>query len=119
MDKCKICGHVAEHANRVNSFIENGEIDIETLTNLANFYKIMGDPTRLKILITLIEEPKSVGVVANKLNMTISAISHQLRVLKDAKLVKANKIGKEVFYELDDSHIKLILDMGIDHIKEE
>ena len=51
--------------------------------------------------------------------MTISAISHQLRVLKDAKLVKANKIGKEVYYELDDSHIKLILDMGIDHIKEE
>ena len=78
----------------------------------------MGDDTRLKLLMCLDEGPLCVSDLACILNMTLSAISHQLKILRVAKLVKTNKVGKVVYYELDDEHVKKILDMGLEHILE-
>ena len=90
----------------------------ETLSELAELYKIFGDATRVKILYILFEEELCVCDIANALGMTVSAISHQLRILKGAKLVKYNKAGKSVFYSLADEHVKLILAQGMEHVCE-
>jgi ArsR family transcriptional regulator, lead/cadmium/zinc/bismuth-responsive transcriptional repressor len=90
----------------------------ETLYNLAELFKVFGDSTRIKILCVLFETEMCVCDIAALLNMTQSAISHQLRVLKNARLVKYRKEGKVVFYSLDDEHVKQIFDQGLIHIKE-
>ncbi len=88
------------------------------LKELADFYKVFGDATRVKILCVLLESEMCVCDLAEVLNMTQSAISHQLRVLKQMKLVKNRREGKTVFYSLSDSHIQLIISQGIEHITE-
>ncbi|MDD4366044.1 MAG: metalloregulator ArsR/SmtB family transcription factor [Eubacteriales bacterium] len=90
----------------------------ETFYDLADLFKAIGDSTRIKILWALDEEELCVCDIAYLLNMTQSAISHQLRVLKQAKLVKNRKEGKVVFYSLDDDHVKHIFDQGMVHINE-
>ena len=91
----------------------------ETLYDLAELYKVFGDTTRIRILFVLLEaEEVCVCDIATLLNMSQSAISHQLRVLKTNQLVKYRKDGKEVFYSLADGHIRTILDQGLEHIKE-
>lgn len=90
----------------------------ETLYDLAELYKAFGDTTRIKILCALFEAEMCVCDIAALLNMTQSAISHQLRVLKQSRLVKHRKDGKVVYYSLDDSHIKSIFDQGLLHISE-
>lgn len=90
----------------------------EVLYDLAELFKVFGDSTRIKILSALFEAEMCVCDIAYLLNMTQSAISHQLRVLKQARLVKNRKAGKTVFYSLDDDHIKQIFDQGIIHINE-
>jgi ArsR family transcriptional regulator len=84
--------------------------------DLANLYKVFGDPTRVKILHLLSVTELCVCDIANVLEMTQSAISHQLRVLKQAKLVRNRKDGKTVYYTLDDDHVHTILRQGLDHI---
>ena len=90
----------------------------ETLYDLAELYKAFGDTTRIKILCALFEAEMCVCDIAALLNMTQSAISHQLRVLKQSRLVKHRKDGKVVYYSLDDSHIKSIFDQGLLHTRE-
>lgn len=90
----------------------------ETLYDLAEFFKVFGDSTRIKILCALDEAEMCVCDIAVLLNMTQSAISHQLRVLKQANLVKNRRDGKIVYYSLDDEHIKGIFDQGLTHINE-
>lgn len=90
----------------------------EKLYDLAELFKVFGDSTRIKILWALKESEMCVCDIAVLLNMTHSAISHQLRVLKKARLVKSNKVGKVVFYSLDDHHVKHIFDQGFEHINE-
>jgi ArsR family transcriptional regulator, lead/cadmium/zinc/bismuth-responsive transcriptional repressor len=90
----------------------------ETLYDLAELFKVYGDSTRIKILWALVESEMCVCDIAALLNMTQSAISHQLRVLKQARLVKYRKEGKVVFYSIEDEHIKLVFDQGLIHIKE-
>jgi len=90
----------------------------EPLYDLAELFKVFGDSTRIKIIWALFESDMSVGDIANLLNMTQSAISHQLRVLKNARLVKYKKSGKTVIYSLNDDHIKKIFELGMDHIME-
>lgn len=90
----------------------------EILYDLAELFKIFGDTTRIKILCALFESEMCVCDIAELLNMTQSAISHQLRVLKSAKLVKNRKAGKVVFYSLADDHVKRIFDQGLSHILE-
>lgn len=88
----------------------------EKLYDLAELFKVFGDTTRIKILYALFEEEMCVCDIAALLGMNQSAISHQLRVLKQARLVKFRKEGKIVYYSLDDEHIKNIFDQGFMHI---
>ncbi|HKM34605.1 MAG TPA: metalloregulator ArsR/SmtB family transcription factor [Lachnospiraceae bacterium] len=90
----------------------------EEMQDLAEFFKVFGDSTRLKILCVLKCSEMCVLDIANLLNMTQSAISHQLRVLKQMDLVKNRRDGKTIFYSLADSHIVTILSQGLDHIEE-
>lgn len=88
------------------------------LYDLAELYKVFADSTRIKILYCLFEEEMCVCDIATLLSMTNSAISHQLRVLKQAKLVKFRRKGKTVFYSLSDDHVRTIIGMGMEHIME-
>lgn len=97
------------------SFEEKEE---ELLFNLADFYKIFGDSTRLKILYELNKLDLCVGDISNKLDMSISAVSHQLKVLREANLVSTKRDGKIIFYSLADEHVKEIIECGIEHINE-
>lgn len=90
----------------------------ETLYDLAELFKVFGDSTRIRILWALDEAEMCVCDIAFLLNMTQSAISHQLRVLKQAKLVRNRKEGKVVYYSLDDEHVRKIFDQGLIHISE-
>ena len=90
----------------------------EELYNLAELFKIFGDSTRIRILFVLFEAEVCVCDLAHALNMTQSAISHQLRSLKQCRLVKARREGKTVFYALADSHVRTILDQGMEHVAE-
>ncbi|MHB1391869.1 MAG: ArsR/SmtB family transcription factor [Clostridia bacterium] len=90
----------------------------ELLYDLAELFKVFGDTTRIKILCALFEAEMCVCDIASLLGMNQSAISHQLRVLKQARLVKYRKDGKVVYYSLDDEHVKHIFDQGLIHINE-
>ena len=90
----------------------------ELLDDLAELYKIFGDSTRIKILYTLFTEERGVGDIARLLGMTMSAISHQLRILKQARLVKPRREGMMVYYALADDHVRTIFAQGLDHILE-
>lgn len=90
----------------------------ELLFDLAELFKVFGDSTRMKIICALLEDELCVGDIAVITNSTPSAISHQLRVLKQAKLVKYRKDGKSVYYSLDDEHVKQIFEKGREHIEE-
>jgi len=90
----------------------------ESLYDLAELFKVFGDSTRIKILWALDASEMCVCDIAVLLNMTQSAISHQLRVLKQAKLVRSRKDGKIVYYSLDDEHVRQIFDQGLIHIGE-
>ncbi|MBQ8002063.1 MAG: helix-turn-helix transcriptional regulator [Clostridia bacterium] len=93
-------------------------LEEELLYDLAELYKIFGDSTRIRILYALFEKEMCVNDIAEELGMTMSAISHQLRILKQARLVKYRKEGKAVFYALADDHVKSIIEMGLEHISE-
>ena len=100
-----------------------GKVDIklpeaDDLYDLAELFKIFGDSTRVRILYALFDRRLCVCELAEALDMTMSAISHQLRVLKQARLVTWRRAGKTVYYALADDHIHLILDQGIEHIRE-
>ncbi|MCQ2436676.1 MAG: metalloregulator ArsR/SmtB family transcription factor [Clostridia bacterium] len=92
--------------------------DEDKLYDVADLFKMFCDSTRVKILYSLIGREMCVCDIAASLGMTLSAISHQLRVLKSARLVKFRRDGKTVWYSLDDDHVTTILDMGLEHISE-
>lgn len=92
--------------------------DEEILYDLAELFRVFGDSTRIKIMYTLFESELCVGDIAEALNMTQSAVSHQLRVLKANKLVKFRRAGKTMIYSLDDDHVRSILALGMDHVEE-
>lgn len=103
-----------EVVNRVRASMPSDE----ALFDLAELFKVFGDSTRVKILCALFQNRMCVCDIAALLGMTKSAISHQLRVLKQAKLAKYKKEGKVVYYSLEDDHIKNIFDQGFSHIME-
>ncbi len=98
--------------------VKNLILDEATLTNISNFYKVLGDPTRMKIINVLDCSEMCVCDICVLVNMTKSAVSHQLKKLKDMNIVKCNKIGKEVFYRLSDFHVKEVFEISLEHIKE-
>jgi DNA-binding transcriptional ArsR family regulator len=90
----------------------------ETLYDLAELFKVFGDSGRIKILYALFEAELCVGDIAQLLGLTQTAVSHQLRILKANKLVKARKDGKNVFYSLSDNHVYSIINQGMEHVNE-
>lgn len=84
---------------------------------MADIFKVLGDPTRIRILSLLAQSELCVTCIAESLDMTHSAISHQLRLLRSANLVKFTKEGKEVIYSLDDTHVLMLLEQALDHVK--
>lgn len=93
--------------------------DEEELYDLAELFKVFGDSTRIRILFVLFEAEVCVCDLAAALNMTQSAVSHQLRILKQNKLVKSRREGKSIFYSLADGHVRTIIDQGREHIEED
>mgnify|MGYP001026268552 FL=1 len=92
--------------------------DIDVLFELADLFKVFGDSTRLRIMYTISENEMSVLNIAEALSMEQSTISHQLRVLRQNKLVRVRREGKQIYYSLDDDHVKRIIEMGLDHVLE-
>ena len=86
--------------------------------DLADLFKLIGDTTRIKILFCISKKEMCVLDIAELIGMTHSAVSHQLANLKAARLVKAEKKGKEVYYSLDDDHVRSIIEMGVEHVLE-
>lgn len=108
-----------ESANLENvEFVKKQMLPEEEIFDLAEVFKVFGDSTRMKIINALIVKELCVCDIAEITNSTPSAISHQLRVLKQAKLVKYRKEGKSVIYSLDDNHVKEIFEKGREHIEE-
>ncbi|NDO48565.1 helix-turn-helix transcriptional regulator [Lachnospiraceae bacterium MD335] len=93
--------------------------DEQEISDLSDLFKVFGDATRLRILFVLFESEMCVCDLAEVLNMTQSAISHQLKVLKQSKLVTNRREGKSIFYSLADSHVRSIIAQGRDHIEED
>lgn len=90
----------------------------DTLYDLTELFRIFGDSTRVRILYVLFESEMCVCDIASLLGLTQSAVSHQLRALKNARLVKSRREGKTVFYSLADDHVKTIIDQGLEHVSE-
>lgn len=89
----------------------------ELITRAAGFFKVVGDETRMKILCAISTDELCVNDIASALDMTKSAVSHQLRLLKDEGLVKSRRDGKNIFYSLDDQHVVDIIDIAFTHIE--
>ena len=116
--KDEICEGCEVHEDLLK--IVNETLPEETeLYDLAELFKIFGDSTRIRILFVLFEAEVCVCDLAKVLNMTQSAISHQLRILKQNKLVKNRREGKSIFYSLADAHVRTIINQGRDHIEED
>ncbi len=106
------------HNQKLVKEIKAKMVNYNTITDLSDFFKIVGDSTRLQILIALEYGELCVSDLSYLTNMTISAISHQLKSLRNAKLVKIRKDGKIVYYSLDDDHINKLLTVSLEHITE-
>ena len=116
--KDEICEGCEVHEDLLK--IVNETLPEETeLYDLAELFKVFGDSTRIRILFVLFEAEVCVCDLAKVLNMTQSAISHQLRILKQNKLVKNRREGKSIFYSLADDHVRTIINQGRDHIEED
>lgn len=111
------CDYMHAHEDVIRTVREQMPDD-DVLYDLAELYKVFGDSTRIRILYVLLEAEMCVCDIALLLGMSQSAISHQLRVLKQSKLVKYRREGKTIFYSLADEHVRMIINQGIDHITE-
>lgn len=103
----------------LKQYINDKVPTIEKLYDLAELFKIFGDSTRIRILFVLFEHEVNVTDLTEALEMTQSAVSHQLKILKQSKLIKSRREGKQMFYSLADEHVATIIKMGLDHIEEE
>lgn len=115
--KTEKCNHTAIHQNIIDK-VKSEMPEEEMLYDLAEVFKVFGDTTRIKILYSLFKNEMCVCDIAILVGTTQSAISHQLRILKQAKLVKYRKEGKAIYYSLDDEHVKSIFNAGLEHIEE-
>ena len=102
----------------MESYPELKDVPEEELIDLAELFKMFADSTRIKILYDLFQGEKNVTEICNDLEMNQSAISHQLKILRTSKLIKARRDGKMMLYSLADEHVKTIIAMGMDHVEE-
>ena len=112
------CGDFYQVHEDVVKAVNEKMPDEDELCDLAEIFKVFGDSTRIKILYVLFEAEMCVCDIAQLLNMNQSAISHQLRILKQNRLVKSRREGKAVFYSLADGHVRTIINQGLEHIQE-
>lgn len=115
---CDIC-EIFNPNKQVIKLMEEKKLEQNIVHDLAELFKTMGDPTRIKILYALKESELCVCDLSELLNMSSSAISHQLRVLRNNKLVKYRKEGRSVYYSLDDDHIMCLFGQGLEHVLED
>lgn len=94
------------------------KITENTLVDVSELFKVFGDSTRVRILYFLYDKERNVNQISRALSMNQSAISHQLKILKNSKLVKSKRNGKEIIYSLDDEHVYNIINQGLEHINE-
>ena len=114
MDMCQSC----QYNQQVIDKIKNQVPDNELTTKLADMFKVFGDNTRIRILWTLFDKEMCVYDIAEKLSMSQSAISHQLKTLRQARLIKSRRDGKNAFYSIDDDHVKKIIEQMVIHVEE-
>lgn len=112
-----ICDCSDVHENTVHDTINNLPPD-EEIFDIAEFFKVFSDSTRIKILWALHENELCVCDISEVLNMTVSAVSHQLKILRDSNLVKNRRDGKTIYYSLSDDHVKKIFEMAVEHLEE-
>lgn len=112
--KCEHCMYNTSILDKVKNEMPTDEL----IAELSDVFKVFGDGTRIRILWVLFDREVCVYDIAEAVNMTQSAVSHQLRVLKQARLVKARRVGKNTFYSLDDEHVKRIIEQVMIHIAE-
>ena len=117
LNDVELCEEHAVHIKLVNK-INHEMPEDDDLYDLAELFKVFGDSTRIKILFALFESEMCVCDIAETLGMTQSAISHQLKILKQSKLVSNRREGKSIIYFLADDHVRTIIDQGMNHIKE-
>ncbi len=117
MNDVECCDFYQVHEDVVKA-VKDKMPEEDQLYDLAEVFKVFGDSTRIKILYVLFEAEMCVCDIAQLLEMNQSAISHQLRILKQNGLVKSRREGKAVFYSLSDSHVRTIMDQGMEHIQE-
>ena len=113
LDRCQVTHH------HQLEYLKNRMPSQQEMEAAAELFKVFGDSTRIRILFVLFEAEVCVCDLAKALNMTQSAISHQLRILKQNKLVKSRRDGKSIFYSLADEHVRTIIDQGREHIEED
>ncbi len=115
---CEVC-EVFDPDTEVVKKLQDKKLDEDVIYDLAETFKVLGDPTRIKILYALKEQELCVCDLSELLDMSPSAISHQLRVLRNNKLVKFRKEGRSVYYSLDDKHVICFLGQGLSHVLED
>ncbi len=115
MDMCESCKYNPQIVAR----LKNQLPDDETTLQLAEMFKVFGDNTRIRILWTLFDKELCVYDIADALKMSQSAISHQLKTLKQARLIKSRRDGKNAFYSIDDDHVKRIIEQMLIHVEEQ
>lgn len=116
-DDC-CCEDIEIHKDLLEK-VNRNMLDDDELYDLAELFKVFGDSTRIRILFVLTEAELCVCDLAEALNMTQSAISHQLKILKQSKLVKSRRDGKSIFYSLADGHVQTIIAQGMEHLEED
>ena len=116
--KESLCCDTEEIHEELLKIVDETMPDETELDSLAKLFKVFGDPTRIRILFVLFETEVCVCDLARALNMTQSAVSHQLRILKQSRLVKNRRVGKSMFYSLADDHVRTMIAQGREHILE-
>lgn len=118
LEKDLICGEKCPHYNTINK-VKNTEPSFDEIMEIADMFKLFADSSRLKIICSILNNELCVCDLCEILGLTQSNVSHQLQLLRTAKLVKYRKDGKQVYYSLKDEHIEKIIKMALEHIKEE
>lgn len=111
----RIRGHDEQQASRVAESL----VDAPSAERLAQTFRTMGDPTRLRILSALAQTELCVGDLAAAIEMSVSAVSHQLRLLRELRIVRRRRAGKHIFYTLDDEHVRDLFERGLEHVRHE
>lgn len=117
-DKELVCNEKKPHYNKINE-VKQKEPEYDEIMDMADMFKLFSDSSRLKIICSILNNELCVCDLCELLNLTQSNVSHQLQLLRTSKLVKYRKEGKQVYYSLKDEHVEKIIQMALDHIKEE